>query len=141
MKNVLPVLALLLSVSGIAVSLGREEVRCYIGLESQACPREIPSESKPDRNETVPKDTAPTETTRVEPAPEVSPAPSPSPAGTEATISPSPEVRPESSPTAVTKEQEKTPVSEPSPEAVPSPQPTSESVPIEVVPPPESPAN
>jgi ABC-type branched-subunit amino acid transport system substrate-binding protein len=31
MKNILPILALLMSVSGIAVSLGREEVRCHLG--------------------------------------------------------------------------------------------------------------
>ncbi|MBE9244593.1 hypothetical protein IQ223_08560, partial [Microcystis aeruginosa LEGE 00239] len=40
MNNILPILALLMSVSGIAVSLGREEVRCHLGLESAACPQE-----------------------------------------------------------------------------------------------------
>ncbi|WP_013321531.1 hypothetical protein [Gloeothece verrucosa] len=37
MKNFLTVFALMVSVSGIAVSLAREEVRCYLGLSSSAC--------------------------------------------------------------------------------------------------------
>jgi hypothetical protein len=36
-KNLLTLVALFVSVSGIAVSLAREEVRCYLGLESSEC--------------------------------------------------------------------------------------------------------
>ncbi len=37
MRDVLTVLALAISLSGIAVSLAREEVRCYMGLQSNEC--------------------------------------------------------------------------------------------------------
>ena len=66
MNNILPILALLMSVSGIAVSLGREEVRCHLGLESAACPQEEQKTSE-DTPATTPA-TAP-ETTRVEEKP------------------------------------------------------------------------
>jgi hypothetical protein len=36
-KNLLTLVALFVSVSGIAVSLAREEVRCYLGLDSSEC--------------------------------------------------------------------------------------------------------
>lgn len=38
MKNTLTLFALMISVSGIVVSLAREEVRCYLGLSSTSCP-------------------------------------------------------------------------------------------------------
>jgi hypothetical protein len=54
MRNLLTLVALLVSVSGIAVSLAREEVRCYLGLESVKClateksqPTQRVTESKP----------------------------------------------------------------------------------------------
>lgn len=52
MKNALTVLALTLSISGIVVSLAREEVRCYLGLSSLACPpsRDSQSTSAPPAN-------------------------------------------------------------------------------------------
>jgi hypothetical protein len=37
MRNILTVVALLVSLSGIAASLLREEMRCYLGLTSQTC--------------------------------------------------------------------------------------------------------
>lgn len=37
MRNVLTIFALLVSLSGVAASLLREEVRCYFGLTSQTC--------------------------------------------------------------------------------------------------------
>ncbi|MDB9505895.1 hypothetical protein PN502_02015, partial [Microcystis aeruginosa CS-338/01] len=95
MKNILAILALLMSVSGIAVSLGREEVRCHLGLESAACPREeektsedtpattpesppaTTPESPPATTPESPRiETTPPETTRnIEASPEVSPSP------------------------------------------------------------------
>ncbi|MDB9420056.1 hypothetical protein PN467_05850, partial [Microcystis aeruginosa CS-563/04] len=87
MKNILPILALLMSVSGIAVSLGREEVRCHLGLESAACPREeekttedtpaTTPESPPATTPESPQiEETPPETTRnIEVSPEVSPSP------------------------------------------------------------------
>jgi hypothetical protein len=37
MKNLLTLIALFVSTSGILISLAREEVRCYLGLESLKC--------------------------------------------------------------------------------------------------------
>ncbi|MBR8829842.1 MAG: hypothetical protein N5P05_001201 [Chroococcopsis gigantea SAG 12.99] len=42
MKNILTLLALLISVSGIGVSLAREEVRCLLGLESSCSAGKLP---------------------------------------------------------------------------------------------------
>lgn len=118
MKNILPILALLMSVSGIAVSLGREEVRCHLGLESAACPREEQKTSEdtpPDTPATTPEspriEETPRETTRnIEPSPEVSPSPE-SETPVEFTPipenNPSPEVPPENPPTPETKAVEK----------------------------------
>ncbi|MFN7556272.1 MAG: hypothetical protein ACK5QL_15035, partial [Microcystis sp.] len=70
MNNILPILALLMSVSGIAVSLGREEVRCRLGLESAACPREEEktSEDTPTTTRESPPATTP-ESPRIEKTP------------------------------------------------------------------------
>ncbi|MGK7930032.1 MAG: hypothetical protein AB4041_01170 [Microcystaceae cyanobacterium] len=38
MKNVLTLLALCVSLTGVAASVLREEMRCYLGLASQGCP-------------------------------------------------------------------------------------------------------
>ena len=61
MRNLLTLVALLVSVSGIAVSLAREEVRCYLGLESVKClateksqPTQRVTESKPPEEKVVP---------------------------------------------------------------------------------------
>jgi len=37
MKNFVTLLALIVSVSGIVVSLAREEVRCFVGLNAETC--------------------------------------------------------------------------------------------------------
>ncbi|MCZ8291224.1 MAG: hypothetical protein O9317_22800, partial [Microcystis sp. LE19-59.1C] len=79
MNNILPILALLMSVSGIAVSLGREEVRCHLGLESAACPQEE-QKTREDTPATTPAttpetprlaDTPAARTRTVEPSPAV----------------------------------------------------------------------
>jgi hypothetical protein len=50
MKNILTLLALLISVSGIGVSLAREEVRCLIGLDSRCQSRRLsPKQIEPAR--------------------------------------------------------------------------------------------
>ena len=142
MKNILPILALLMSVSGIAVSLGREEVRCHLGLESAACPREKENTSE-DTPATTPEspriEETPAETTRnIEPSPEVSPSPE-SETPVEFTPipenNPSPEVPPENPPTSETKAVEKTPDAEKSPDVNPSKEGKTESIPLEVIPP------
>lgn len=146
MKNILPILALLMSVSGIAVSLGREEVRCHLGLESAACPREEEKTSE-DTPATTPEsppattpespqiEETPTETTRNS---EVSPSPE-SETPVEFTPipenNPSPEVTPENPPTPETKAVEKTPDAEKSPDVNPSKEGETESIPLEVIPP------
>ncbi|MFM6063120.1 MAG: hypothetical protein ACKPAE_11990 [Microcystis panniformis] len=154
MKNILPILALLMSVSGIAVSLGREEVRCHLGLESAACPREeektsedTPATTRESPPATTPATTpesprieaTPAETTRnIEASPEVSPSPeketpvefTPIPEN-----NPSPEVTPENPPTPETKAVEKTPDAEKSPDVNPSKDGETESIPLEVIPP------
>ncbi len=43
MKNILTLLALFISISGIGVSLAREEVRCLIGLDSRCQSRKLPT--------------------------------------------------------------------------------------------------
>lgn len=136
MKSILPVLALLMSVSGIAVSLGREEVRCRLGLESAVCPREEEKTSE-DTPATTPEspriEETPWETTRSSEAyPEVSPSPE-----TETPVeftpipenNPSPEVPPENPPTPETKAVEK------SPDVNPSKEGKTETIPLEVIPP------
>jgi hypothetical protein len=51
MRNVLTLLALMVSVSGIMVSLAREEVRCYLALSSASCQHpESSSAQEGDRN-------------------------------------------------------------------------------------------
>jgi hypothetical protein len=138
MKNILPILALLMSVSGIAVSLGREEVRCHLGLESAACPREEEKTSE-DTPATTPEspqiEETPTETTRNS---EVSPSPE-SETPVEFTPipenNPSPEVTPENPPTPETKAVEKTPDAEKSPDVNPSKEGETKSIPLEVIPP------
>lgn len=150
MKNILPILALLMSVSGIAVSLGREEVRCHLGLESAACPREeekttedtpaTTPESPPATTPESPQiEETPPETTRnIEVSPEVSPSPE-SETPVEFTPipenNPSPEVPPENPPTSETKAVEKTPDAEKSPDVNPSKEGETESIPLEVIPP------
>ncbi len=52
MKDILTVIALLLSLSGILASLMREEVRCYLGLPSQVCK----TTEKPTVTPTSPKE-------------------------------------------------------------------------------------
>ena len=142
MKNILAILALLMSVSGIAVSLGREEVRCHLGLESAACPREEEKTSE-DTPATTPEspqiEETPAETTRnSEASPEVSPSPK-SETPVEFTPipenNPSPEVPPENPPTPETKAVEKTPDAEKSPDVNPSKDGETESIPLEVIPP------
>ncbi|MGV2390759.1 MAG UNVERIFIED_CONTAM: hypothetical protein LVR29_28850 [Microcystis novacekii LVE1205-3] len=70
MKNILPILALLMSVSGIAVSLGREEVRCHLGLESAVLSGRTKNQRRypPDTPATTPEspriEETPRETTR-----------------------------------------------------------------------------
>jgi hypothetical protein len=145
MKNVLPILALMLSVSGIAVSLGREEVRCYIGLTSAACPQETAPETKPDTTEKVQDSLSPSssENTRnIEPSPSVSPQPSePSPVLEQTTptsqSTTAQEEKTETSPALETKDQKKTPTSEVPPDVTPSPESSPQSVPLEVIPPAE----
>ncbi|MDY7049420.1 MAG: hypothetical protein RPG89_12575 [Microcystis panniformis WG22] len=154
MKNILPILALLMSVSGIAVSLGREEVRCHLGLESAACPREeektsedTPATTRESPPATTPATTpesprieaTPAETTRnIEPSPEVFPSPK-SETPVEFTPipenNPSPEVPPENPPTPETKAVEKTPDAEKSPDVNPSKDGETKSIPLEVIPP------
>ena len=146
MNNILPILALLMSVSGIAVSLGREEVRCHLGLESAACPQEEQNINE-DTPATTPATTpesprieeTPAETTRnSEASPEVSPSPE-SETPVEFTPipekNPSPEVPPENPPTPETKAVEKTPDAEKSPDVNPSKDGETESIPLEVIPP------
>ena len=142
MKNILPILALLMSVSGIAVSLGREEVRCHLGLESAACPQEEQNISE-DTPATTPESPrikeTPAETTRnSEPSPEVSPSPEKETPVEFTPIpekNPSPEVPPENPPTPETKAVEKTPDAEKSPDVNPSKDGETESIPLEVIPP------
>ena len=152
MKNILAILALLMSVSGIAVSLGREEVRCHLGLESAACPREeektsedtpatprIPPRNYPQLPQNLPRyQELPRELTAIAKSPEVSPSPeketpvefTPIPEN-----NPSPEVPPENPPTPETKAVEKTPDAEKSPDVNPSKDGETESIPLEVIPP------
>jgi hypothetical protein len=144
MKNVLPVIALLLSVSGIAVSLGREEVRCHLGLESAICPKEETQDTaentstvSPETPTTETENTPPTETTRnIEPSPEVSPSPE---TETPIEFTPTPENSPlretENSSTADNKTEEKNSHSENIPEVNKSSDRESESIPLEVIPP------
>jgi hypothetical protein len=130
MKNVLPVFALLISISGIALSLGREEVRCYLGLESTGCPGKSTRETEP-RSIGSPR----SKTTRtVGPEPRASPPPASAPA-------PEPPISsgtlPEDTAPLPTGTAENKTSGEPSPEVVPSPELSPESVPLEVIPPPE----
>jgi hypothetical protein len=140
MKNILPILALLLSVSGIAVSLGREEVRCHLGLESAACP----SQENQDTTDNTPADspateekiTSPETTRNSEPAPEVSPSPdTPVEFTTIPEDNPSPETEAENSPPTETKAEEKGSGSENSHDVNPSQDRNTESIPLEVIPP------
>lgn len=48
MRDFITVTALLVSLSGIAVSLAREEVRCYIGLNAEPC--QVQQPESPDSN-------------------------------------------------------------------------------------------
>ncbi|WP_353673480.1 hypothetical protein [Synechocystis sp. LKSZ1] len=126
MKNTLTVVALLLSITGIFVSLAREELRCRLGL-AEAC-TSVPSQP-------------------IFPGPSLEPSrkpelgelkPEPSPPSSEATTPseiPSPLSSPESTPTPVVE-----PLPSPSPiEALPAPEsptPAPETaIPIPVLPP------
>ncbi|MGK7943217.1 MAG: hypothetical protein AB4058_01965 [Microcystaceae cyanobacterium] len=75
MKNFLTFLALSISLSGIAASVLREEMRCYLGLASQSCPtseKPTPPVSLPQKSPL--EDLEPTKSTTqpkvIEPSPE-----------------------------------------------------------------------
>ncbi|ACK72478.1 conserved hypothetical protein [Gloeothece citriformis PCC 7424] len=54
MKNLMTVVALMISVTGVGVSLAREEVRCYLGLSSSACHSTPESLSSPQKANSTP---------------------------------------------------------------------------------------
>ena len=45
MRNLLSFLALIISLAGVGISLTREEIRCWVGLSSNACQSSRPLES------------------------------------------------------------------------------------------------
>lgn len=118
MKNLITVIALLLSMTGIFVSLAREELRCRLGLSSNECkPASLPVTPEPSY---VP----PQLSKPFSPSPSPEPKPEPSPESTPVIeISPTPMPTPEI---------------EIQPSATPTPEitPLEEAIPIPVIPPP-----
>ena len=111
MKHFLSLLALTLSVTGIFVSLAREELRCRLGLSFCGAPSLTPAELKV---RPAPPEASPA--VSPEPTPRIAPTPTPTLLPTTApTPEPEPSLEPLSSPE---------PTLEDSPAPTPEPEPT-----------------
>lgn len=138
MRNLLSFLALIISVAGLGISLTREEIRCWVGLPSNACqssrPFQLPVVA-PQSSPTLRQDTDSREVIRESSPPatavktidKTTEANSKPPESTVPETKPSPAAEKQNSEVVPTVAKESAPTTTPSQEA---------SQPIEVIPPP-----
>lgn len=161
MKNFFTVFALMVSMTGVAISLAREEVRCYLNLSSSACHSANESPSSTQNANSPSSQTESSSSSQTQQTQEQKPlnlpssieeltkvgkevkdaiTPSSSSDSSEDTTNPSTQAEePPTEPTQVSEQptEQTTEVSSPSTDA----QPITESVELEVIPPPEDNTN